>query len=252
MATATDSRPRSPAPAAPSRFQARRAFRLLREVIRNPERHRQGVRVLRSGRRRRRRAPLRSASSPSPRAGGCSPRARSSWRSWPTRRYLAVAAGGEPRRLGTCASCARAASLRPGCSRRASAAPGSASEDDAEHEWFYDRINVMHDLWHVLTGYGTDELGEAALIAFSSGADPEPRASRSCSLAAVVTWGRRAGTSPGRATCGAPIAAAAARSSSPPRRARSCCRCPCPRCARSSASSRRGAVARGRASAPAR
>jgi ubiquinone biosynthesis protein COQ4 len=39
--------------------------------------------------------------------------------------------------------------------------------EDAEHEWFYDRINVMHDLWHVLTGYGTDELGEAALIAFS-------------------------------------------------------------------------------------
>jgi ubiquinone biosynthesis protein COQ4 len=39
--------------------------------------------------------------------------------------------------------------------------------DDAEHEWLYDRINVMHDLWHVVTGYGTDELGESALIAFS-------------------------------------------------------------------------------------
>lgn len=43
---------------------------------------------------------------------------------------------------------------------------------DAEHEWYYDRINVMHDLWHVLTGYGTDELGEAALIAFSQGQIP--------------------------------------------------------------------------------
>jgi ubiquinone biosynthesis protein COQ4 len=42
----------------------------------------------------------------------------------------------------------------------------------AEHEWFYDRLNVMHDLWHVLTGYGTDELGEAALIAFSQGQIP--------------------------------------------------------------------------------
>jgi ubiquinone biosynthesis protein COQ4 len=39
--------------------------------------------------------------------------------------------------------------------------------EDAEHEWFSDRLNVMHDLWHVLTGYGTDPLGEAALIAFS-------------------------------------------------------------------------------------
>jgi ubiquinone biosynthesis protein COQ4 len=39
--------------------------------------------------------------------------------------------------------------------------------DDEEHEWLYDRINVMHDLWHVVTGYGTDELGESALLAFS-------------------------------------------------------------------------------------
>jgi ubiquinone biosynthesis protein COQ4 len=44
--------------------------------------------------------------------------------------------------------------------------------EDADHEWFYDRINVMHDLWHVLTGYGTDELGEAALIAFSQAQIP--------------------------------------------------------------------------------
>jgi ubiquinone biosynthesis protein COQ4 len=44
---------------------------------------------------------------------------------------------------------------------------GARIDEDATHEWFYDRLNVMHDLWHVLTGYGTDELGEAALIAFS-------------------------------------------------------------------------------------
>jgi ubiquinone biosynthesis protein COQ4 len=44
--------------------------------------------------------------------------------------------------------------------------------DDAEHEWFYERLNVMHDLWHVLTGYGTDPLGEAALLAFSQAQIP--------------------------------------------------------------------------------
>ena len=49
---------------------------------------------------------------------------------------------------------------------------GKRQEADAEHEWFYDRLNVMHDLWHVLTGYGTDELGESALIAFSEAQIP--------------------------------------------------------------------------------
>lgn len=38
---------------------------------------------------------------------------------------------------------------------------------DPIRDWFYARTNVMHDLWHVLTGYGTDEAGEAALLAFS-------------------------------------------------------------------------------------
>jgi ubiquinone biosynthesis protein COQ4 len=44
--------------------------------------------------------------------------------------------------------------------------------EPADEEWFYQRINVMHDLWHVLTGYGTDPLGEAALIAFSEAQIP--------------------------------------------------------------------------------
>jgi len=43
---------------------------------------------------------------------------------------------------------------------------------DADSRWLSDRINVMHDLWHVLTGYGTDPLGEAALIAFSQAQIP--------------------------------------------------------------------------------
>jgi ubiquinone biosynthesis protein COQ4 len=38
---------------------------------------------------------------------------------------------------------------------------------DPERRYFYERLTAMHDLWHVLTGYGTDESGEAALLAFS-------------------------------------------------------------------------------------
>ena len=49
---------------------------------------------------------------------------------------------------------------------------------DASHEsdqsWmsegrrlFADRLRDMHDLWHVVTGYGRDILGESALLAFS-------------------------------------------------------------------------------------
>jgi ubiquinone biosynthesis protein COQ4 len=43
---------------------------------------------------------------------------------------------------------------------------------DPARRWFYDRTNVMHDLWHVLTGYGTDPAGEAALLAFTCGQIP--------------------------------------------------------------------------------
>lgn len=38
---------------------------------------------------------------------------------------------------------------------------------DAERLWFYDRLRDMHDLWHVLTGYGRDIAGEAALLSFT-------------------------------------------------------------------------------------
>ena len=40
---------------------------------------------------------------------------------------------------------------------------------DADRRWFYRRVTAMHDLWHVLTAYGTDEPGETALLAFSLG-----------------------------------------------------------------------------------
>ena len=42
-----------------------------------------------------------------------------------------------------------------------------AAELDPLRAWFRDRYILVHDLLHVLTGYGTDELGEAALLAFT-------------------------------------------------------------------------------------
>ncbi len=40
---------------------------------------------------------------------------------------------------------------------------------DALHPltWYARRLRDVHDVWHVLTGYGTDALGEACLVAFS-------------------------------------------------------------------------------------
>jgi len=39
------------------------------------------------------------------------------------------------------------------------------SEDDSI--WFRERNREMHDLLHIVTGYGRDPLGEASLVAFS-------------------------------------------------------------------------------------
>lgn len=40
---------------------------------------------------------------------------------------------------------------------------------DAQHPvvWYSRRIRDAHDVWHVLTGYGTDALGEACVVSFS-------------------------------------------------------------------------------------
>lgn len=42
---------------------------------------------------------------------------------------------------------------------------------DARHvdltEWYFERLRDTHDLFHVLTGYGRDALGEASLLGFS-------------------------------------------------------------------------------------
>jgi ubiquinone biosynthesis protein COQ4 len=45
---------------------------------------------------------------------------------------------------------------------------------DPDREYLGDRMRDMHDLWHVLTGYGMDEAGEAANLAFTLGQIPTP------------------------------------------------------------------------------
>jgi ubiquinone biosynthesis protein COQ4 len=43
------------------------------------------------------------------------------------------------------------------------------AEIDAAHpnSWYARRLRDVHDVWHILTGYGTDALGEACVVAFS-------------------------------------------------------------------------------------
>lgn len=48
-------------------------------------------------------------------------------------------------------------------------------EDDIE--WYGNRLRDTHDMFHVLSGYGRDGLGEAALLAFSAGQNPNRGAS---------------------------------------------------------------------------
>src|SRR6185369_3288931 len=50
-------------------------------------------------------------------------------------------------------------------------------------DFFGDRLRDMHDLWHVLTGYGRDEAGEAANLAFTLGQVWNP------GIAAIVVAG---------------------------------------------------------------
>lgn len=163
MAIATDLP--NPPQLAPGRFQARRAFRLLREVIRNPDDTDQVFEFFEAV------------------GGNEGPAA--------FRRLVATADGrrllaARPRLVDVLADEAYLASLPEeslggwylrfmrsrgfdpaGLLEARDRGARARVPEDAEHEWLYDRINVMHDLWHVLTGYGTDELGEAALIAFS-------------------------------------------------------------------------------------
>ena len=38
---------------------------------------------------------------------------------------------------------------------------------DPARQWFSDRLTVLHDLWHILTGYAAQPRGESAIVAFS-------------------------------------------------------------------------------------
>jgi len=51
----------------------------------------------------------------------------------------------------------------------ASETPERPRDVGADRQWFFDRLRDNHDLWHVLTGYGRDEAGEAANLAFTLG-----------------------------------------------------------------------------------
>ena len=50
---------------------------------------------------------------------------------------------------------------------RAAEDPALAAALDPDLRFFFERFDVIHDLWHVLTGYGRDEAGEAANLAFT-------------------------------------------------------------------------------------
>lgn len=47
------------------------------------------------------------------------------------------------------------------------AAPPESADGGPERIRFADRLRDSHDLWHVITGYGRDLIGEAALLAFT-------------------------------------------------------------------------------------
>jgi len=51
-------------------------------------------------------------------------------------------------------------------------AEGLQPELDPWRSWLRDRMIMIHDLSHVVTGYGTDNVGEATLLAFSMAQQP--------------------------------------------------------------------------------
>lgn len=91
------------------------------------------------------------------------------------------------------------------------------SEIEAAHPyaWYARRLRDVHDLWHILTGYRTDALGEACVVAFSlpqtrsagfgliaAGVAVEAARARTghpCARAILQAWsrGRRAAWLPG-------------------------------------------------------
>ncbi|HLK24669.1 MAG TPA: Coq4 family protein [Caulobacteraceae bacterium] len=45
--------------------------------------------------------------------------------------------------------------------------PPAELERHHPYAWFFRRVRDLHDIWHVLTGYDRDALGEMCLVAFS-------------------------------------------------------------------------------------
>src|SRR5262249_43928872 len=63
---------------------------------------------------------------------------------------------------------------------------GDPEPVDPDRQFFGDRLRDMHDLWHVLTGYGRDEAGEAANLAFTVGQVPSRGVKLMVLTAAVI------------------------------------------------------------------
>ena len=57
--------------------------------------------------------------------------------------------------------------------------------EGADFERYANRTRDMHDLWHVLTGYGRDTLGEDCLLAFSFAQLKNPGVAAICLIAAI-------------------------------------------------------------------
>lgn len=63
--------------------------------------------------------------------------------------------------------------------------PDTEIEAAHPYAWYGRRMRDIHDVWHVLTGYGTDGLGEACLVAFSY------QQTRSLGFAVIANAARR-------------------------------------------------------------
>ena len=64
------------------------------------------------------------------------------------------------------------------------------TDRDAGSAWMAERTDFLHDFWHVLTGYGTNGFGEAALLPFST-AQVQGRSNWLLTIgAALRTWRR--------------------------------------------------------------
>ena len=66
-----------------------------------------------------------------------------------------------------------------------------ADRDDGS-EWMAERADFLHDFWHVLSGYGTNGFGEAALLPFST-AQVQGRSNWMLTIGAALRSWRRIG-----------------------------------------------------------